>query len=49
MFSNDFLPIQPLGPPLKPKKLYLCRFAIFSGAKFSGSKLLGFGYESESR
>jgi hypothetical protein len=46
MFPYDFLPIQPLGPPLKPIKLYLWRFAIFSALKFSGSKLLGCGYET---
>jgi len=49
MFLDVFLPMQPLGPPLKPIKLNLCRFAIFSGLKFSGSKLVGFGYEAESR
>jgi len=39
--------MQPLGPPLKAIKLYLWRFAIFSGLKFSGLNVQEFGYDSE--
>jgi len=39
--------MQPLEPPLKAIKLYLWRLAIFSGLKFSGLNVQGFGYDSE--
>lgn len=43
------LPIQPLGPPLKPRKLYLLRFSTNSGAKLSGFQVMGFSYTFGSR
>jgi len=47
MFSQNIaLPMQPLGPPLKGIKLYLWRFATFSGVKCSGLKDQGFGYKT---
>jgi len=46
ILQNITLPMQPLGPPLKAIKLYLCRLATFSGLKFSGLKDQGFGYKS---
>jgi len=46
IFQNIILPMQPLGPPLKGMKLYLWRLATFSGLKFSGLKVKGFGYKS---
>lgn len=43
------LPRQPLGPPLKAKKLNLCRFASFSALKFSGLNVSGLGYSCGQR
>lgn len=41
-----WLPIQPLGPPLKAMKLYLWRLAMFSGLKLSGLNDSWSGYNS---
>jgi len=40
------LPMQPLGPPLNPIKLYLWRLLTFSTSKLSGLYDHGFGYNS---
>lgn len=44
--KSHILPMQPLGPPLKAKKLNLWRLATFSESKLSGLKDHGFGYSS---